>query len=229
MLIIGHRGASAAHAENTLDAFAGARAQRADGVELDLRRTADGDVAIRHDATLPDGRLVVGLSRDEIPDWVPTLADTLDACTGMRMVNLEIKNWPGDPDFDPTEALAALVVETLGSRADLRQRVLVSSFHLPTIDRVRALDGDLATGWLTLNLADAPAMLDALAERGHQAVHPHVAFVDEHLVRQAHDRALAVNVWTVDDPDRVVALARMDVDAAITNVPDVARAALESA
>jgi glycerophosphoryl diester phosphodiesterase len=229
MLIIGHRGASAAHVENTLEAFAGARAQRADGVELDLRRTADGDVAIHHDATLPDGQLVVELSRGEIPAWVPTLTDALDACACMRMVNLEIKNWPGDPDFDPTEALATLVVDALGSRPDLQERVLVSSFHLPTIDRVRALDGGVATGWLTLNLADAPAMLDALAERGHRAVHPHVAFVDGDLVRLTHDRALELNVWTVDDPDRIVALARMGVDAAITNVPDVARAALDSA
>ncbi len=49
MLVIGHRGASAAHPENTLEAFALALAQGADGVELDVRRTADGALALCHD------------------------------------------------------------------------------------------------------------------------------------------------------------------------------------
>ena len=41
-LVIAHRGASAAHPENTVAAFVGAREMGADGVELDARRTADG-------------------------------------------------------------------------------------------------------------------------------------------------------------------------------------------
>ena len=59
MLVIAHRGASAAFPENTLAAFSGAVAQGADGVELDVRRTADGRLALSHDDTLPDGTVVV--------------------------------------------------------------------------------------------------------------------------------------------------------------------------
>ena len=55
MLVIAHRGASAQFAENTLDAFLGAVDQGADGVELDVRRTADGHLAVHHDDTLADG------------------------------------------------------------------------------------------------------------------------------------------------------------------------------
>ena len=55
-VVIGHRGASADFPENTLDAFAGAAAQGADWVELDVRATSDGILVVHHDAVLPDGR-----------------------------------------------------------------------------------------------------------------------------------------------------------------------------
>jgi glycerophosphoryl diester phosphodiesterase len=226
MLVIGHRGASLAHPENTLDALAGAAAQGAHGVEVDLRRTADGAVVLRHDATLPDGRLVVALDRAELPGWVPDLHDVLDACAGFEVVNLEIKNWPGDPDFDAAESVANAVIEALDARPAMRSRVLVSSFHLPTIDRIHQLDPGVATGWLTINLADPAPMIDALAERRHRAVHPHVAFVDAELVARAHQAGLQVNVWTVDDPATIQVLHAMGVDAVITNVPEVAVSAL---
>ena len=55
MLVIAHRGASAAFADNTLAAFTGAVVQRADGVELDVRRTADRRLALSHDDLLGVG------------------------------------------------------------------------------------------------------------------------------------------------------------------------------
>jgi glycerophosphoryl diester phosphodiesterase len=226
MLVIGHRGASADHQENTLDAIDGAARQGAHGVEVDLRRTADGAVAIRHDPTLPDGRLVAGLARKELPAWVPTLDGVLGACAGFDLVNLEIKNWPGEPDFDPHESVAGAVVDSLRDAGALRAHVLVSSFHLPTIDRIRQLDPQLATGWLTINLPVAVPMLEALAERGHRAVHPHHAFVDGALVEAAHHLGLAVNTWTVDEPERIRTLRDLGADAVITNVPEVAVRAL---
>ena len=63
--VIGHRGASRAERENTLEAFHAAVAQGADGVELDVRRTADGALAVHHDAHLPDGRAIVLTRRDD--------------------------------------------------------------------------------------------------------------------------------------------------------------------
>ena len=41
------------------------------------------------------------------------------------------------------------------------------------------------------------------------------------MVDQAHEVGLAVNVWTVDDPNRMRSLARIGVDALITNVPAI--------
>jgi glycerophosphoryl diester phosphodiesterase len=225
MLVLGHQGASATCPGNSIEAFEAARAQGADGVELDVRRTVDGAGVIRHDATLPDGRALADLAAAEVPDWVPTLDAALDACSGMDCVNIEIKNWPDDPDFDPDETLAEVVVTALAGRPH-RDRALVSSFHLPTIERVHDLAPDLATGWLRLNLVDLEGELDRVATGGHRAVHPHAVFVDQALVDAAHERGLLVVTWTVDDPDHLRQLEAMGVDAAITNDPATALSAL---
>jgi len=63
-LVYAHRGASAAEPENTLAAFRAAARMGADGVELDVRRTADGGAAVVHDATLADGRPVASVRLD---------------------------------------------------------------------------------------------------------------------------------------------------------------------
>ena len=103
MLVIAHRGASAAFGDNTLAAFQGAVAQRADGVELDVRRTADGGLALSHDDRLADGRLVMELDLAALPAEIIDLPTALDACAPLALVNTEIKNWPDDADFDPSE------------------------------------------------------------------------------------------------------------------------------
>ncbi len=223
-LIFAHRGASAAAPENTIEAFTLARELGADGVELDARRTADGHVVVHHDAHLPDGRLIVELPAAALPPSVAHLGEALDACTGM-VVNVEIKNWPADADFDPTEAVAEAVVG-LVARAGWVDDVLVSSFHGPTVERVAALDTRLATALLVAR-ADLAAAVEVAAAAGHTAVHPWDPLVTAEEVAAAHDRGLAVNVWTVDDPERIRELAGWGVDGVVTNVPDVARRALD--
>ena len=60
----------------------------------------------------------------------------------------------------------------------------------------------------------------------------HGAFAEsaswDRVIDPLHAAGLRVNTWTVDDPGRVAALARLGVDAVITNVPDVARAVLSA-
>lgn len=227
MLVIAHRGASAVFPENTLEAFAGAIAQRADGVELDVRRTADGLLALSHDDTLADGTVVVETAFAALPGHVTDLTHALDVCAPLTVVNIEIKNWPDDKDFDPAEQLAADVVALLTARGELDDgRHLISCFHLLTVDRVHDLAPGLATAWLLGLVEDPGALIDKAAERGHVAVHPHHAFVNEALISHAHAAGLAVNTWTCDDPDRIRWLADLGVDAVVTNVPDVALAAL---
>ncbi|MEO7429636.1 MAG: glycerophosphodiester phosphodiesterase [Acidimicrobiales bacterium] len=227
MLVIGHRGASATYPENTLAAFQGAIDQGADGIELDVRRTADGAMALRHDDALADGRVVVDLQQVDLPPEVPVLAAALDVCRALAVVNIEIKNWPDDRDFDPTLQLAADVVALLEARGELLDgRNLVSCFHLPTVDRVHELAPDLATAWLVGMVDEPEAMIDRTARHGHVAIHPHHAFITEGFVARAHAAGLAVNTWTCDEPDRIRWLAEVGVDAVVTNMPNVVLAAL---
>lgn len=225
-LVIAHRGASQAAPENTVPAFRLARDLGADMVELDVRRTADGTLAVHHDPVLPDGRPLVELTRDQLPAAVPDLAEAVEACQGMG-VNIEIKNWPEDPDFDPGESLAVAVADFIGRRG-LHERVVVSSFHLPTIDRVRSLDPAISTAWLVVGFADLAAGLATLVGHGHGILHPHHRSVTEELLARCRDAGVLVNTWTLDDPDRMRELARWGIDGICTNVPDVARAALGS-
>ena len=233
-LVIGHRGAPRVARENTVAAFRAAADLGADGVELDVRRTADGRLALHHDAHLPGGRALVEVPWADLPAGMADLTAALDACRDMRLVNVEIKNWPDDVDFDPSLGHVDRVVATLAARpADERARYVVSCFHLPSVDRVRELAPDLVTAWLVLGPAghegDADpvgALLAEVVDHGHQAVHPHHVFVTPELVERAHAEEVAVNTWTVDDPDRIRWLADIGVDAIVTNVPDIAVAAL---
>lgn len=218
--IFGHRGASAVEPENTLAAFAAAARLGADGVELDVRRTADGAMAVHHDAALADGRVIVSLAAVELPPEVPLLDAALRACGSLR-VNVEIKNVPIDPDYDPSEGVAAQVVDLVNTMG-VADQIIVSSFGLAAIDAVRRRDPSVATGWLTLPSYDQMRALDTAIENGHGALHPHFATVTEELVAAAHAAGVAINTWTVDDPSDMRRLAAMGVDTIITN--DVALA-----
>jgi glycerophosphoryl diester phosphodiesterase len=213
-----HRGASAVEPENTLGAFAAAVRMGADGIELDVRATADGLPAILHDAVLPDGRPLATVLAAGLPPHVPLLGAALEACADLT-VNIEIK--------EPPE-LAELVVAEVRRRG-MAGRVVVSCFDLATVDRVHALDPDLATALLVFEGPDrdrAGRLIDLCRRRGHRAVHPHHLAVDAHFVDLAAGAGVDVNVWTVDDPARVAALAALGVHAIVTNVPDVALRAL---
>ncbi len=223
-VVLAHRGASAVLPGNTIDAFVEARRLGADGVELDARRAAGGALVVHHDPLLPDGRIIAHVTPTDLPPWVPRLDTALEACAGM-VVNVEVKDLPFEPGFDPSEPTARAVAALVGRRG-AHQRVVVSSFAMAAIDAVRATDPDVATGWLTVAAYDQWQALDAAAQGGHAALHPHHNGVTPELVAAAHDAGLLVTTWTVDEPERIRWLADAGVDGVITNVPDLARTAL---
>lgn len=217
-LVIAHRGASFAEPENTIAAFRRARELGADGVELDVRRSADDHLVVHHDPRLTDGRVVRATPRAELPDAVPTLSDALDACAGM-FVNVEIKNDPDEPDFDGAEWIADRTTEELARRGT-HDRWLISSFRRETVERCRRLLPSVETALLVMNLTDRA--IERTVGGGHVAVHPDVSTLSSNAVRAAHAAGLRVNTWTCDDPDRMRELMAWGVDGVCTNVPDVA-------
>lgn len=220
--VIAHRGASRAERENTLEAFVRARQMGSDAVELDVRRTADGAMAIHHDAALGDGRLIVETDSADLPPHVPFLAQALDACEGM-WVNIEIKNHPVDPDFDPADTLAASVAAHLEERGD-DSRWLISAFNRPTVDAMRALRPQVRTAWLTEGVRPEnwESVARDLANSGHFALHPWVRHLDQGCIEVFHAHGLQVNCWTVDDPEMMSRLIEWGIDGICTNVPDLA-------
>ncbi len=229
--VLAHRGATAVAPENTVQAFVAASALGADGVELDVHRTADGGLVVHHDADAAGVGLLAERTQAEIraarPE-IPTLDEALEACTGM-LVNVEVKNLPGDADYDPGEGVAAGVVDVLSRRGG-HDDVLVSSFNLESVNRVRDLDPSIPTGFLVLVGMDPVDAVDVAHAHGHGAVHPDVrALVGgaaAATVTRAHELGMTVNVWTVNHEDEMRRLAATGIDAVITDVPDVARRVL---
>jgi glycerophosphoryl diester phosphodiesterase len=219
-LVIAHRGASRAKPENTLAAFGAARRLGADAVELDVRRTADDQLIVHHDPRLTDGRVICQTPAAELPAHVPSLADALEACADM-IVNIEIKNDPEQPDFDPSEWVVYRVGALLG-RIGGGPRWLISSFRFETIAACRIAMPSVRTAFLVEHFDQA--VIDRTAKGGHAAIHPWVPTVDEPLTRVAHVAGLAVNTWTCDDPEQMRRLIAWGVDGICTNVPDVALA-----
>ena len=218
--VVAHRGASRAERENTLRAFQRARDLGADGVELDVRRTADDVLVVHHDPRLGDGRVIIETPSAELPEHIPTLSDALDACAGM-WVNLEIKNDETEPDFDPSEWVAEQTMALLTERGE-SERWLMSSFRIETIDRCRQLAPDVRTAWLTSVVPDD--VVEILIAKGHIALHPWVRLLTKDVIDRCHAAGLAVNTWTCDDPERMRELIEWGIDGICTNVPDVASA-----
>jgi len=219
--VFAHRGASASTRENTVEAFAAAAEAGADWVELDVRRTADDVLIVHHDAHLDDGRAIVHVTEAELPEYVPNLAEALEACVGMG-VNVEIKNDPGDPDYDDAH-MVSLAVAGLITAYRPHAELLVSSFNNDSVNRIRAVDPAIPTALVVFDVLSVDQLIERCTFHGHRALNPHSAAVDRSFVEKAHAGGLEVNVWTVNEPERVAELVALGVEGVITDDPAMAR------
>lgn len=222
-----HRGSpdpSGGIAENTLEAFARARQLGADGIELDVRLTADGALAVHHDPTIPGIGEVAGLEVPDLPDSVPLLPAVLAVCTDIT-VNIEVKNLPTEPGYDPDEAAGRAVANAI-AEAGLAGNTVVSSFWPPSLAAVLAVDPALATGLLLAEWADPAASLVLGRDLGCRALHVHRSLATPSLVAAIHAAGLAVAVWTVNDREGFATMAALGVDTVITDDVPLARACL---
>lgn len=221
-VVIAHRGASVERQQNTLEAFQLAVEMGSDWIELDVRRSADDVLVVSHDAHLADGRTIVEHPYDDLPEWLPTLAEALDAC-GSAQVNIEIKNEPDDPDYDAEHQISDAVV---GLALAFREpdELLVSSFNLDTVRRIRSVDDRINVGFVTgYDILQVQMVIDYAVESGMAAIIPFDTTVDRRFVDRAHDAGLEIYPWTVNEPDRMVELLALGVDGIITDTPDIAR------
>jgi glycerophosphoryl diester phosphodiesterase len=235
-LIIAHRGASADAPENTLAAFALARAQGADGIELDVMRCATGEVVVFHDDDLSRlGKrptLVRDMPFDDLRridvgagERIPLLSEVLARLDGM-LINVELKSPPRWTWRLQDDGLATAVADEL-RRHDLVARALVSSFDPLLLLRLRRYAPEIATALLFAHDQALPyrqAWAAPLLQP--RALHPESLLADARAVAAWRARGFAVNVWTVDDPGELRLLAAYGVDGIITNRPAAALSVL---
>ncbi len=238
-----HRGGAKLRPENTQAAFGKAVELGAHFIEFDVRTCATGELVVIHDATLQrvggQPARVDQLSLSELqsidvgshfdPEYgserVPTLIEVLETWRNQIRFNIEIKE--DTPRGDGTATAVGRLISSMGLYSD----VIISSFSPLSLLRARAMteaplglcypmDGGRGiSGRVRDRLMRRPWSAPLLSV---YALHPKDALVTAEMVRKAHMRGLAVNVWTVDDPERIAALAGMKVTGIVSDRPDVA-------
>jgi glycerophosphoryl diester phosphodiesterase len=208
-VVMGHRGAPLLAPENTPASFAAAADAGAAWVELDVRRSADG-LVVAHDPVTAAGRaLVEQPTAGARAEGIWPLAEVLDGLPAGLGVDVEVKNLPGEPDYDETDAVAAPLAPLLRA-AGSRRPLIVSSFNPSTLAALAAAAPEVPRGLLHGPSLRAPAGLALARELGAAVLCSHVDApdLDAALVGAAHAAGLAVLVWTVDDPARARAPGR---------------------
>jgi glycerophosphoryl diester phosphodiesterase len=234
-IILAHRGASAHAPENTLAAFELALAQNADGIELDVRLTADGHVVVIHDSTVDrttgsHGR-VKDLSLAQLRaldagnffsekfrgEKIPTLEEVFETVGKRTFINVELTNY--NAPRDQLVETVSMLVKKFG----LQKRILFSSFLASNLSRARAYLPGVPRGLLTLNgLMGAWARSFGFAFGRYQALHPNLKDVTPEQVQRVHRLKRRVNVWTVNVAEDMRRLFGWGVDGIITDDPQLA-------
>jgi len=233
--ILAHRGAAARYPENTLEAFSAAIEMGADGIELDVQLSKDGEIVAAHDERLErvcDGTGYLNdhtLKELKLLDFsktlpgavcrIPALSEVFSLVKPSALtINIELKNTERLYLELPQKLLA------LAKEYGMEDRVIYSSFNHYSLLHIKKLNPAAKIGLLY-----EYGMIDPWVYANYvkaDAVHPHyyvIAALPE-TVKRCHDNGLMVNVWTVDDPDAIKLMLKCGVDTIITNKPDTAAA-----
>lgn len=205
--IIGHRGAHG-HRENTIPSFERALELGADGVELDVRLSGDGQLIVVHSAVA--GGLAVKSNPYEsyrkLADGyeIPLFEDVLKALADRTFMDIELK----EPGF---EEAATKLIERY---ADPRQ-VMVSGFHTEMLNRVYELLPGARLGYIYNRTQDEGLRHNSPID----FVIPQFRLASRQLIEEVHDEDLQVYAWTVNDEAEMRRLLSLGVDGIITDKP----------
>lgn len=233
-LVWAHRGASGYAPENTLEAFQKAIDMAADGIELDVQMTKDGQLVIIHDETInrvSDGKgWVKDYTYEELLKFnfnmkypelgyvkIPTLEEVYLLLKDTKLlINVELKN-----GIIFYENLEEKVME-LTKRMGLADRVIYSSFNHYSVMKLKELDPTVETGFL---YEDGYLNMPEYANKYHvEALHPalyNLQYPD--FIKDCKDKGIAIRVWTVNKVNDMKMLCENEVNGIITNYPDIAR------
>jgi glycerophosphoryl diester phosphodiesterase len=219
---VGHKGAGLVAPGNSIEGFEAALAAGVDMIEFDVLRLRDGRLVLAHDYA------------DAARREPPTLEEGLDHFAGEAYASVELDVDLKLPGYERE------VVDALDARG-LRDRSLVSSTYLESMDRLGELAPGLRRGWsvprarrdytrsllapgayvlMRLIRAGLPRRARAMLRAGRfEAIMAHWLLASPRLVRAVRDEGGQLYVWTVDDVRRIERMSALGVDGVITNDP----------
>lgn len=232
--IYAHRGCSGEFPENTMAAFEAACAIGADGIELDVQMTKDGEIVVIHDERIDRTTNGIGFVKDfqykqlklyDAGSWfqrkysrqtIPSLFEVLDlikASSSEMKINIELKN-----DVLPYEGLEEKVLECV-QRSSMMNPVIFSSFNFQSIGKIRELDRDIQTALLFEGIP-SDIMGDAWKFRA-DALHCEASFALSAAGRRTADAGYPLRVFTVNQIERLEDLKKAGVSAIISDYPSL--------
>ena len=214
---IGHRGAKAYVAENTLASFQKAIELGVHGIELDVHLSSDEKVMIIHDDTIDRTTSHKGLVKDFTSSelealGIPTLEAVFDLVNQKCFINIELKT------YETADKVAELIEFYISEKGWKYEQIIVSSFDWNALQQVRFLNDKIRIGVLThtdLDLAIAFAkFLKAYS------VHPYYHLLNAENVTKMQSKNFKVYPWTINEPEDIIFVKSLQVDGIITDFPD---------
>jgi glycerophosphoryl diester phosphodiesterase len=223
MLKIGHRGAKGYAPENTLIAFQKAIDLGADGIELDVHLSVDGELVVIHDETIDrttNGKGTVNqLPLKVLQSFlienshkIPTLEEVFELVNRQVFINIELK------DHETVQKVVALIQKYILEKNWKYSDFLVSSFDWNALQEVAFLDEKIAIGVLTetdLNLAFTFAKFIKA-----KSIHPDFQFLNSENTTKMQKKGLLVIPWTVNETSDIQKMKALKVDGIISDFPD---------
>ena len=228
VMVMAHRGYSNAAPENTMPAFEKAYEIGVNSIELDVQMTKDGEIIVMHDDNL---RRTTGVDKnvwevtyDEIKDLdngsffskefagtkIPTLEEAIRFCKGRMYINIEIKRNGHD------EGIEDRVVEIIRAN-DFQSECDITSQDYDTLKSVREKYPDIMLAYTSVIGIGDVQNLDACDILSIQET-----FATFDTVEALHRQGKRVFVWTVNDQETMERLIGLNVDAILTNDPQLA-------
>ena len=229
-----HRGFSGKYPENTMLAFEEAIKAGADGIELDVQLTKDGEVVILHDErldrTTDASGPVCSYALEELKQvdasyryrglvpaqHIPTLREYFELVKKEPLVtNIELKT--GILTYPGIEQKTWDLIKEY----HLEDRILISSFNHHSILRMKTIAPDLCYGLLTASwLCNPGAYTESL---GVSCYHPVYLSLTDETIEELKSHHIIINPWTVDSEDAIRDLIRRGADSIIGNFPDLTK------
>lgn len=228
MRVFAHRGYSGRYPENTMEAFRGALEAGADGIELDVQLTKDGQIVIIHDETLDRTTNGKGYVKDHTlaelkqldasgkslsGSGIPTFEEYCEWVKDTPLItNVELKT--SIVYYEEIEEKTAAMVKAF----HLEDRVIFSSFNHLSIVRMKELLPECPVGALVEH-DDLQNAGYYCRKYGFEYYHPDGSLFTRENSENCRQYGIGVNVWTVNDLKMFENMAEWSADGIITNYP----------